>query len=107
MTKSLKREKRVNKRLFHCGSLHYTVMGDCLQPPDIITVSGGMIDISSTGIRFQLREKPPRKGSFLCMRLEVGFANDMVTVPVVVEVLWVKEISADNSHYYVGSRFIL
>lgn len=105
MNKPLKKEKRIDKRLLHSASLNYTVTGDFIQPPNIITVRGRMLDISNTGIRFQLYEKPPKKGGILCIRIEVNFANATVTVPVMVEVRWVKEVSVNN--YYVGSRFML
>ncbi len=98
-------EKRGEKRFSREASINYTVMGDFIQPPGVITVSGRMLDISNTGMRFQIDDDPPKNGSILCIRIDVDFANAMVAVPVMVEIKWVEKASANK--YYLGSRFMM
>lgn len=100
-----RKEKRISNRYSYNAFLSYTVMGDFLQPPNVINVRGNMLDISNTGMRFQIDERPPKKGSVLCIRVDVNFANVVVTLPVLVEIKWVKEVSA-NKHY-LGGRFMV
>lgn len=98
-------EKRGDKRYPCKTSLSYMAMGDFVQPLGVVTVHGRMLDISNTGMRFQLDKKPPKMGSILCVRVDVDFANAIVTIPILVEIKWVKEASADK--YSLGGRFMM
>lgn len=99
------KEKRVSTRYSTDAALSYKVMGDFLQPTEVITVRGKLLDISNTGMRFELKEKPPKRGGVLCVQIDVNFANAIVTIPILVEIKWVKESSVNK--YSLGSRFMM
>ncbi len=101
-------EKRSNKR-FPCTQsvpASFIVMGDFVNPPNVIDVKGEIIDISNSGMRIRVDGQPPEKGSVIRILVPVPVAPDaQAVIPVLMQVRWVKD--APNEDRHIGVKFMV
>lgn len=99
----LPEERRVAIGHPHTCPISFTTLGNSHNLPNDFEKPAETVDISSDGVRISISAQPLRVGSMIKVRMPVSRAKD--TIPVLAEVIWVKERKPDN--YQAGLRFLL
>ena len=73
--------------------------------PNVFDVKGEILDLSNKGMKIRVNEKPPAKGSVICVQVPIPVApNNQVVVPILSQVRWVKRVSNEDRQF--GIKFI-
>ncbi len=85
------KEGRTSPRFLHQCSVDYMTMGDCLRRPNRVPAKGGIMDLSSGGMKMQTGDHSHgfAEGAILKVWLPIPMIE--VAIPVLTEVRWVKE----------------
>jgi hypothetical protein len=96
-------KKRVSVRFPYTCPVSYMAMGKSGRPPDKTAVHGEILNLSSGGMRIQTERQALEDGAVL--QVWFPLSEPPVTIPVLVQVIWVREEIPGN--YQVGLRFII
>lgn len=96
-------EKRIGERFSYPKTIKCKALGIANHAPGEIPVKVKVIDVSSGGMRIQMKERRLAEGSIIQVNMPVTPLN--VSVPVLTEVKWISEKRPDV--YHIGLQFLL
>ena len=96
-------ERRGAVRHPYSSSISFTTLGNSHNLPNDFEKSAETIDISSDGVRISISAQSLRVGSMIKVCMPVSGSKD--TIPVLAEVIWVKEKEPEN--YHAGLQFLV
>jgi len=96
-------EKRIGERFSYPKTVTYKALGIANHPPGEIPVQVEAVDLSSGGMRIQMKKRLLAEGSIVQINMPVNRFD--VFVPVLTEVKWISEKRPDV--YHIGLQFLL
>lgn len=100
---SKQEERRKGVRISYPGPLSYMAMGLAGRIPNQEILLGEIVDLSKGGMRIRTGRQTLEEGTVV--RAEIPVSEPSITVPVLSQVLWIREEKPGN--YQVGLRFVL
>lgn len=96
-------ERRRGVRISYARSMSYIAMGQAGRIPHHDTLLGEIVDLSNGGMRIRIGPQTLEEGTVV--RAEIPVAESAIAVPVLSQVLWIREEKPGN--YQAGLRFVL